>query len=112
MASVPANPLPKPPPPAGEGRVGAGPQARSAAEPDPRLHAYRPDLADARLRGLVPASCYTEGKQARIVVGSARLRRTPSLTGELDNFCHYGETLLVFDEADGFVWCQSQFDRY
>ena len=92
--------------------MGAGKQARSAAEPDPRLYAYRPDLADARLRGLVPASRYTEGKEARIVAGSAKLRRTPSAAGELDNFCHYGETLLVFDEADGFVWCQSQFDRY
>ena len=36
----------------------------------------------------------------------------PRRRAELDTFCHYGETLLVFDEADGFVWCQSQFDRY
>lgn len=80
--------------------------------PDPRLHACRPDLADARLRGQVAASRYTEGTEARIIVGRARLRRIPSPKADLDTFCHYGENLLVFDEADGFLWCQSLFDRY
>ncbi|MGE0257341.1 MAG: NlpC/P60 family protein [Alphaproteobacteria bacterium] len=79
---------------------------------DPRLHAYRPDLADERLCGRVPAPRYITGKEARIVVGRAELRRAPSLQAELDTFCHYGEPVLVFDERDGFLWCQSQFDRY
>jgi cell wall-associated NlpC family hydrolase len=79
---------------------------------DSRLHAYRPDLADERLRGQVAAPHYTKGREARIVVGRAKLLRAPSHQAELDNFCHYGELLLVFDEADGFLWCQSQFDHY
>jgi cell wall-associated NlpC family hydrolase len=79
---------------------------------DPRLNAYRPDLADERLRGRVAAPHYATGREARIIVGRAPLRRAPSAQAELDNFCHDGERLLVFDEADGFVWCQSLFDRY
>jgi cell wall-associated NlpC family hydrolase len=80
--------------------------------PDPRLHACRPDLADDRLRGQIAAPRYVAGKEARIVVGRAPLRRAPSPKADLDTFCHYGEGLLVFDEADGFLWCQSLCDRY
>jgi cell wall-associated NlpC family hydrolase len=40
------------------------------------------------------------------------MRRAPSSEAELDTFCHYGELLLAFDQADGFVWCQSLFDYY
>jgi cell wall-associated NlpC family hydrolase len=79
---------------------------------DPRLHAYRPDLADERLRGRLAAPRYAAGREARIIVGRAPLRRAPAKTAELDTFCHYGERLLVFDEADGFLWCQSLFDGY
>jgi cell wall-associated NlpC family hydrolase len=79
---------------------------------DPRLHAYRPDLADERLRDRVAAPRYAAGREARIIVGRAPLRRAPSAQADLDNFCHYGERLLVFDEAAGFLWCQSLFDRY
>lgn len=80
--------------------------------PDPRLNAHRPDLADERLRGRVSAPRHAAGREARIIVGRAELRRAPSHKAELDTFCHYGERLLVFDEADGFLWVQSQFDNY
>jgi cell wall-associated NlpC family hydrolase len=79
---------------------------------DPRLNAYRADLADERLRQRVAAPRYAAGREARVVVGMAALRRAPSPQAELDTFCHYGERLLVFDEAEGFVWCQSLFDGY
>ena len=36
---------------------------------DPRLNAYRDDLADARLRGTVTARRYAEGRPARVVAG-------------------------------------------
>jgi cell wall-associated NlpC family hydrolase len=82
------------------------------AQLDPRLHAYRRDLADERLRGQAEAPRYVAGTEARIIVGRAPLRRSPYLSSELDTFCHYGERLLVFDEADGFFWCRSLFDGY
>lgn len=79
---------------------------------DPRLNAYRQDLADARLRGQVAAPRYVTGRPARVVAGRAPVRRSPNLPAETLTFYHYGEDLLVFDEADGFLWCQSLFDCY
>lgn len=80
--------------------------------PDPRLNAYRGDLADERLRGLVDASRYVAGRPGRIVAGRALVRRTPSADSETLTSAHYGEGLLVFDAAGGFAWCQSLFDSY
>ena len=79
---------------------------------DPRLNAYRGDLADERLRGTVAAPRYAAGREALVVAGQAPVRRGPSRRAELDTFYHYGEPVLVFDEAGGFAWCQSLFDLY
>jgi cell wall-associated NlpC family hydrolase len=79
---------------------------------DPRLNAYRADLADTRLRERVAAPRYVEGRPARVVVGRAPLRHTPARQAEVVSFYHYGERVLVFDEAGGFAWCQSLFDGY
>jgi hypothetical protein len=79
---------------------------------DPRLNAYRADLADARLRGVVGAPRYVEGQAARVVVGRAPVRRTAAPRAEIDTFYHYGERVLVFEEAGGHAWCQSLFDGY
>ncbi len=80
--------------------------------PDPRLNAWRADLADARLQGIVAAPRYVDGRAARVVVGRAPMRRTPERQAEVDTFCHYGERVLVFEEAGGHIWCQSLFDFY
>ena len=79
---------------------------------DPRLNAYRDDLADARLRGVVAAPRYVEGRAARVVIGRSAVRRTPGPPAEIDTFFHYGEQVLVFDAAGGHAWCQSLFDGY
>ena len=79
---------------------------------DLRLNAYRADLADRRLRGTVAAPRYVEGRPARVVVGCAALRRSPDPYAGASTFYHYGEPLLVFDEAGGHAWCQSLFDGY
>jgi cell wall-associated NlpC family hydrolase len=79
---------------------------------DPRLNAYRGDLADERLRAIVAAPRYVAGRAARVVVGRAAVRHWPARQAEIDTFYHYGEALLVFDEADGYAWCQSLFDFY
>jgi cell wall-associated NlpC family hydrolase len=79
---------------------------------DPRLNAYRSDLADERLRRLVTAPRYVAGRPGRVVAGVTPLRRAPDPQGETATFYHYGENVLVFDEADGFAWCQSQLDCY
>src|SRR5258707_2859851 len=79
---------------------------------DPRLHAFRDDLADARVRGQVEAQRFVEGRAARVVAGRAAVWRAPEADAELLTFYHYGEPVLVFDVADGFAWCQSFVDDY
>ncbi|HWB52463.1 MAG TPA: NlpC/P60 family protein [Stellaceae bacterium] len=79
---------------------------------DPRLHAIRPGLADARLRGRVEAPRYAEARAARVALGLVPLRRAPQAGAPLDTFFHYGEAVRVFDETDGFAWCQSRRDGY
>ena len=88
---------------------------RGSAAPvtlDPRLHAWRADLADSRLRDRVAAPRYADGREARTVVGRAPLRRLPQPQAETVSFSHYGEALSVFEEAGGYAWCQSRFDGY
>jgi cell wall-associated NlpC family hydrolase len=89
--------------PAGEGAQGPL---------DPRLNAYRDDLADERLRGVVAAPRCVAGRTARVVVGRTPVRQRPVPNAEIDTFYHYGEPLLVFDEAGAYAWCQSLFDGY
>jgi cell wall-associated NlpC family hydrolase len=79
---------------------------------DRRLNAYRDDLADEMLRAVVAAPRYVTGRAARVVVGRAPVRHRPAPQAETDTFYHYGEPLLVFDEAGGYAWCQSLFDGY
>ena len=81
-------------------------------ELDPRLNVYRADLADTRLRGRVAAPRFAAGRPARVVVGSAALRPSPDPHAEASTFYHYGEPVLVFDEAGLYAWCQSLFDGY
>jgi len=79
---------------------------------DPRVNAYRADLADARLRGRVTAGRFVEGRPARIVAGRAPVRRASARDAPLDTEYRYGEPLLVFEEAAGWAWCQSLEDGY
>jgi len=79
---------------------------------DPRLHAFREDLADSALRGTVMALRYTEGRPARVAVGLAPVQRAPDLEAPLDTFFHYGEAVRVFDKSGGYAWCESRRDSY
>ena len=79
---------------------------------DPRLYAFRDDLADTRLRGRVEAPHFVEGVPARVVVGRAAVRKNSAPDAELLTFYHYGEPVLLFEATDGFAWCQSMVDDY
>ena len=79
---------------------------------DPRLNAYREDLADARLRGRVAARRFVEGRPARVIAGRIPVRRAPAAEAPLDTYYHYGEPVLVFEKAGGWAWCQSLEDGY
>ena len=77
-----------------------------------RLHAYRPDLADARLRDRVEAARYVEGRPGRVRVGRSRAISAPRTDAPVETYYHYGERVLVFEVKDNFCWCQSLRDGH
>lgn len=79
---------------------------------DPRLFAVREDLADITLRARFQAPRYAEGRPARVAAGLLPVLHAPQPEAALDTFFHHGETVRVFDEADGYAWCQSLRDSY
>jgi len=79
---------------------------------DRRLHAIRGDLADIALRDKVAAPRYAEGRPARVIAGLAPVHHAPRPDAGLDTFFHFGEAVRVFDESDGYAWCQSRRDSY
>lgn len=79
---------------------------------DPRLHAFRADLADARLRDRVSAEAYVEGAPARVATAVCAFRDQPSRRGEVTATKLLGEPLLVFENRAGWIWAQSQLDGY
>ncbi|MEM9590241.1 MAG: NlpC/P60 family protein [Pseudomonadota bacterium] len=79
---------------------------------DPRRHAFREGLAAASLRGSVEAERYAEGERRQVVASVLPLRRTPHADANLDTEALFGETLVVFDEDDGWSWVQLDHDDY
>lgn len=79
---------------------------------DPRLHAYRPDLADERLRGEVDAARFVSGRAARVAVAVADIRKAPHADAGLSTQALYGDDIRVFDVADGWAWVQADADGY
>ena len=86
----------------------------TATEPplDPRLNAYRPDLADARLRGRVQADRFVDGTPAQVTAGASPLRKAPDHAARMDTEVLAGEPLTVFERANGWAWVQSAADGY
>jgi cell wall-associated NlpC family hydrolase len=79
---------------------------------DKRLHAFRPDLADERLRGQVEAQRFVTGTQMQIIESVIDVRREPRPDAPVDSQALYGETLLLFEDQEGFGWAQLQTDNY
>ncbi len=79
---------------------------------DPRLTPARPDLAAAHLLGQVEAPRYVKGRAARIVAPSAPLRRRPDAEAPLETEALHGESVMVYDESNGWAWVQLDRDAY
>lgn len=87
--------------------------AAAPARPDPRLNAFREDLADVGLRGRIEAALYVEGVVKRVGGAVLDVRRAPSPDAALDTQFLPGEPLRVFEVTeDGFAWAQSEVDGY
>ncbi len=80
---------------------------------DPRLHAFRPDLADMRLRGTVESARFVEGTPRRVVAAAAPLKRQPRSDAGLESEALRGETFIVFEDGgEGWSWGQLETDSY
>jgi cell wall-associated NlpC family hydrolase len=79
---------------------------------DSRLHAFRADLADERLRGKVAAGRFVSGRPARIAVPVADLRGAPRPDAGLASQLLYGDDVSVFEEREGWAWVQAVRDGY
>ena len=79
---------------------------------DQRLTPARPDLADERLRGLVEAARFVEGRACRVVVPSCPVRRAARADAALDTEALLGEPVTVYDEEEGWAWAQLGRDGY
>ncbi|HMT15239.1 MAG TPA: NlpC/P60 family protein [Aestuariivirga sp.] len=79
---------------------------------DPRLHAARADLADARLKGRVAAARFEPGVTMQVKVFAAPLRKEPQADAMQLTEALFGETLQVFAVKDGFAWAQLTRDGY
>lgn len=91
--------------------------ARAAAQSqaktiDPRRNAFRPDLAAKYLEGKVEAQRFVEGMPAQVMRASVPLRKSPDYTRGFETEALYGETLTIYDEADGWAWVQLKRDQY
>ena len=79
---------------------------------DPRRHAFREDLADARLEGQVTAEHFVEGRPGQVRVAIAPVFGTPDAGAALTTQLLFGETVRLFEEKDGWAWVQGDADGY
>ncbi len=81
-------------------------------KPDPRRHAWRSDLAAEELWDRVLVPRYDAGRPHQLLRPSVPMRRGPDKTLAFDNEVLFGETLKVYDVAEGWAWVQLDRDRY
>lgn len=79
---------------------------------DPRRHAFREDLADARLRDKVSAPRYVDGETRIVALPSLPLRRRPDPSYGFETEALIGERVSVFEDRAGWSWVQMEHDRY
>jgi cell wall-associated NlpC family hydrolase len=79
---------------------------------DNRLHVYRPDLADARLKGQLEADRFVSGTAVQFMAPCTAVHRAPQGDSMQLTQALMGETALMFEEKDGWSWVQLDQDQY
>ena len=79
---------------------------------DKRLNAFRPDLADENLRGMVEAERFVSDKPMRIADAVADVRSEPRGDAGITTQVLYGDDVLVFEDYNGWCWIQNERDGY
>ncbi len=83
-----------------------------AEDLDRRLNAYRPDLADLRLKDRVQADAYAAGTDERVVVPVADVKSVPDRAAGTETQLLLGELVTVFERSGGWCWIQAKSDGY
>lgn len=80
---------------------------------DPRLNAFRSDLADARLgRAAAGDARLVEGEARVIAAPVLSLHREPRFDARIDTQGLLGERVRVFETREGWAWLQLEKDGY
>lgn len=79
---------------------------------DPRLHVYRDDLADEKLRGRVDAGRFVTGRPACVVAAVADMRGAPRVDSGVNSQLVRGQDVMIFEEREGWAWVQAAHDDY
>ena len=69
-------------------------------------------MTDPRTTPLRNGVAVTNGTPHTIARGRAPLRNAPSHDAIQDNELLFGESVIVFESANGWAWCQSAVDHY
>jgi cell wall-associated NlpC family hydrolase len=79
---------------------------------DKRLTPARPDLAAEHLRDSIKADAYAPGRRMQVRASHVDLRKSPSDDAPNETQALHGETLIVYEEKNGWCWGQLDRDRY
>ncbi|MBV7256506.1 C40 family peptidase [Pacificimonas sp. WHA3] len=87
--------------------------AAAADKPDPRVHAWRDDMADAALKGVVAAPRYVTPVPHRLIDGvSEMMREAPQQSAAAVSELLPGQRFDILDESEGWAWGFSAHDHY
>lgn len=81
-------------------------------KPDPRLHAYRKDIADAALRGKVDSSRFVTPELRQVSVSIATVHAEPRMDAATVTEALLGEQVNVLEVKDGWAFVQLLMDSY
>jgi cell wall-associated NlpC family hydrolase len=80
---------------------------------DPRINAFRPEIAAAYLQGQVEAARFVEGERCEAIEPVAAMRRAPSHEAQQVSEALLGERVIVYETNDeGWAWGQLETDGY
>lgn len=79
---------------------------------DKKIHAYRDDIADIRLKNKVSAKKFISGEKYQTAAGIASIFTVADIKSPQTSQLLYGEYFNVFEIKDGWAWGQSLKDGY
>lgn len=85
---------------------------RAAGSLDPRRNAFRSDLAAQSLEGIVRAERYVVGEPGFVVRATVPVRKFPDPARGFETEALFGESLTIFEDANGWSWVQLAHDGY